>query len=83
MKNELYNGGIYNVTEEWKASHFHVHEIANHSELDTSIGTVAICPLYGQHCCYPTCMYFTVTADDAEECFCRFAKKDDDCFKED
>lgn len=22
MKNELYNDGIYNVTEEWKASHF-------------------------------------------------------------
>jgi hypothetical protein len=82
MKNELYNGGIYNVTEEWKASHCHVNEIENLSELDTSVGTVAICPLYGKHFCYPTCMYFTVTADDAEECFCRFAKKGDDCFKE-
>ena len=83
MKNELYDGGIYNVTEEWKSSHFHTFEIANCSEADMSVGTVAICPLYRQHCCYPTCMYYTVTADDAEECFCRYAKRDNDCFKED
>lgn len=78
MKNELYDGGIYNVTEEWKASHFRTAEIAGYSER-----AVAICPLYRQHRCYPTCMYHTVTADDAEECFCRYAKRDNDCFKED
>ena len=81
MKNELYNGGIYNVTAEWRASHYQTFEIANCGEVDTSVGTVAVCPIYKQHYCYPSCKYFTVTVDDAEECYCRFAKRGADCYK--
>ena len=75
MMNEVYQNGIYNVTKEWKETHFHVEEICHGKP---------VCPLYEQHCCYPTCMYFRVTVDDEEGCYCGFAKKDSHLFnKED
>ena len=80
-KNENYNGAIYSVTDEWKANHYRTCEIANPTEDDASVGTIAVCPLYGKHCCYPTCMYHIVTADDAEECYCIYSKRGSDCFK--
>lgn len=81
MENEYYNGAIYNATDEWKTNHYQTHEIANNAEVNTSIGTEVICPIYKTHNCYPTCMYHTVDVD-SDECYCRYGKRCSDCFKE-